>query len=55
MQSETAMRAFHDASVFCYNNFLGLPSARDSLAYFIAKHIIVSDEVHRDKFTTTAV
>lgn len=48
VQSETAARAFHDTSVFCYNNFLGLPSARASLAYFIAKHIIVSGEaIHR--------
>lgn len=47
VQSETAVRAFHDASVFCYNNFLGLPSARASLAYFIAKHIMVSDEARR--------
>ncbi|EJK74118.1 hypothetical protein THAOC_04225 [Thalassiosira oceanica] len=44
VQSETAVRAFHDASVFCYNNFLGLPSARASLAYFIAKHIMYPEQ-----------
>lgn len=40
MQIETASRAFSDSSVYCYNNTLGLPTAREALAYFLAKHFL---------------
>jgi len=37
MQPGTASSAFSDSIVYCYNSFLGLPVARDAIAYFIAK------------------
>lgn len=43
LQIETASRAFSDSSVYCYNNTLGLPGAREALAYFLAKHFLFPD------------
>lgn len=40
LQIETASRSFSDSSVYCYNNTLGLPAAREALAYFLAKHFL---------------
>ncbi|KAL7439726.1 hypothetical protein ACHAXM_008176 [Skeletonema potamos] len=40
LQIETASRAFSDSSVYCYNNTLGLPGAREALAYFLVKHFL---------------
>lgn len=40
LQIETASRAFSDTSVYCYNNTLGLPGAREALAYFLVKHFL---------------
>jgi hypothetical protein len=37
MQIETATRAFSDSSVYCYNNSLGLPGPRESIAYFLGE------------------
>lgn len=44
MQVETAYRAFSDAVVYCYNNSLGLPSAREAAAYFLTKHFLFPEE-----------
>jgi len=44
MQVETAYRAFSDAIVYCYNNSLGLPHAREAVAYFLTKHFLFPEE-----------
>jgi len=36
----TQISAFADPVVFCYNSFLGLPVARQSIAYFLAKRFL---------------
>ena len=46
MQIETASRAFSDSSVYCYNNTLGLPGAREALAYFLAKHFLFPEQTN---------
>jgi hypothetical protein len=35
--------AFADPSVYCYNSFLGLPAARQAVAYFLAKRFLYPD------------
>ncbi|CAB9517417.1 Probable inactive 1-aminocyclopropane-1-carboxylate synthase-like protein 2 [Seminavis robusta] len=45
MQIGTATAAFSDSTVYCYNSFLGLPVARDAVAYFLAKRFLLSDDV----------
>lgn len=44
MQIGTATAAFSDSTVYCYNSFLGLPVARDAVAYFLAKRFLLSNE-----------
>ena len=44
MQIGTATAAFSDSTVYCYNSFLGLPVARDAVAYFLAKRFLFSDQ-----------
>ena len=46
LQIETASRAFSDSSVYCYNNTLGLPGAREALAYFLAKHFLFPERIN---------
>ncbi|KAK1745187.1 1-aminocyclopropane-1-carboxylate synthase [Skeletonema marinoi] len=46
LQIETASRAFSDTSVYCYNNTLGLPGAREALAYFLAKHFLFPERIN---------
>jgi hypothetical protein len=41
----TATAAFSDSTVYCYNSFLGLPVARDAVAYFLAKRFLFSPEM----------
>jgi hypothetical protein len=36
----TTITAFSDPIVYCYNSFLGLPVARQSVAYFLAKRFL---------------
>jgi hypothetical protein len=43
MQAGTATAAFSDSTVYCYNSFLGLPVARQAIAYFIAKRFLCPD------------
>lgn len=43
MQAGTATAAFSDSTVYCYNSFLGLPVARQAVAYFIAKRFLYTD------------
>ena len=45
----TLISAFEDPVVFCYNSFLGLPVARQSIAYFLAKRFL-----HTQSATTTS-
>ena len=40
MQPGTAAAAFADSTVYCYNSFLGIPRAREAIAYFIAKRFL---------------
>jgi len=35
---------FSDSIVYSYNNFLGLPSPREALAYFLTKHFLFPEE-----------
>lgn len=44
MQIGTATAAFSDSTVYCYNSFLGLPVARDAVAYFLAKRFLFAGE-----------
>ena len=44
MQVGTATAAFSDSTVYCYNSFLGLPVARDAVAYFLAKRFLFAQE-----------
>jgi len=44
MSSETAITAFSDSSVYCYNGFLGLPSTRSAIAHFLAKRFLCVDQ-----------
>ena len=43
MHTGTAAAAFSDSSVFCYNNFLGMPVAREAAAYFLARRFLFPD------------
>jgi 1-aminocyclopropane-1-carboxylate synthase len=45
MQIGTATAAFSDSTVYCYNSFLGLPVAREAVAYFLAKRFLFSREM----------
>jgi hypothetical protein len=40
MQVGTATAAFSDSSVYCYNSFLGMPVAREAVAYFFARRFL---------------
>eukprot|EP00592_Proboscia_alata_P011200 CAMPEP_0194365870 /NCGR_PEP_ID=MMETSP0174-20130528/13846_1 /TAXON_ID=216777 /ORGANISM="Proboscia alata, Strain PI-D3" /LENGTH=522 /DNA_ID=CAMNT_0039140721 /DNA_START=99 /DNA_END=1667 /DNA_ORIENTATION=- len=40
MQPATAINAFSDSVVYGYNSFLGLPSAREAAAYFLARRFL---------------
>jgi len=40
----TTMAAFSDSMVYCYNSFLGLPVAREAVAYFLAKKFLFPEE-----------
>ena len=44
MQIGTATASFSDSTVYCYNSFLGLPVARDAVAYFLAKRFLFAQE-----------
>ena len=45
MQIGTATAAFSDSTVYCYNSFLGLPVAREAVAYFLAKRFLFPREM----------
>lgn len=40
--------AFSDSSVYCYNSFLGMPIAREAVAYFLARRFLFPEQVHLD-------
>jgi aspartate/methionine/tyrosine aminotransferase len=44
MNPGTATAAFADSSVYCYNSFLGMPVAREAMAYFIARRFLYPNE-----------
>lgn len=44
MQPGTAYSAFSDSMVYCYNGFLGLPPARQAVAYFFARRFLHADD-----------
>lgn len=44
MRVGTATAAFSDSSVYCYNSFLGMPVARESAAYFLARRFLFPDD-----------
>jgi hypothetical protein len=44
--SSTTQAAFSDATVYCYNSFLGLPVARQAAAYFLAKRFLLTEQQH---------
>mmetsp|Transcript_12047 Transcript_12047/g.26085 ORF Transcript_12047/g.26085 Transcript_12047/m.26085 type:complete len:507 (-) Transcript_12047:31-1551(-) len=46
MQPGTATSAFSDSIVYGYNGFLGLPQAREAVAYFVARKFLCPDEPH---------
>ncbi|EEC51274.1 1-aminocyclopropane-1-carboxylate synthase, partial [Phaeodactylum tricornutum CCAP 1055/1] len=43
MQVGTATSSFSDSSVYCYNSFLGMPIAREAVAYFLARRFLFPD------------
>jgi aspartate/methionine/tyrosine aminotransferase len=43
MQPGTAIAAFSDSQVYGYSSFLGLPVAREAIAYFLAKRFLFPD------------
>ena len=44
MQPGTATAAFSDSVVYGYNGFLGLPQAREAVAYFLARKFLCPNE-----------
>lgn len=44
VQPSTATAAFSDPVVYGYNSFLGLPLARQAVAYFLAKRFLLTDQ-----------
>jgi hypothetical protein len=40
MNAGAAVGAFTDSSVYCYSSFLGMPLAREAVAYFLAKRFL---------------
>lgn len=42
MSTDKTNSAFSDPSVYCYNGFLGLPPARNALAYFLSRKFLLS-------------
>lgn len=44
MSPGTAVSAFSDSIVYSYNGFLGLPQAREAVAYFLARKFLCSPE-----------
>lgn len=55
MRVGTATAAFSDPSVYCYQSFLGLPLARDAVAYFLARRFLFPDDpdLEYDRALTT--
>lgn len=43
IQPVTASVAFSDSEVYSYNSFLGLPVAREALAYFLVRRFLMPD------------
>uniref|UniRef100_A0A7S4MMU1 Aminotransferase class I/classII large domain-containing protein n=2 Tax=Odontella aurita TaxID=265563 RepID=A0A7S4MMU1_9STRA len=43
MRPDTAMTAFSQSDVYSYNGFLGLPSARQAVAYFLERRFLMTD------------
>ena len=46
MQPGTATAAFADSTVFCYNSFLGMPLARQAVAYFLTRRFLHPNNPH---------
>lgn len=44
MQHGTATTAFSDSQVYCYGSFLGLPIAREAIAYFLTKRFLCPND-----------
>jgi len=44
LQLSTTTATFGDPAVYGYNNFLGLPLARQALAYFLAKRFLLTEQ-----------
>lgn len=44
MSTDTTNSAFSDPSVYCYNGFLGLPYARNAIAYFLSRKFLLPSE-----------
>lgn len=44
MQPGTSTAAFSNSEVYCYSSFLGLPVAREAVAYFLARKFLFPDE-----------
>ena len=40
MHSGTSSEAFSDSRVYCYSSFIGLPVAREAVAYFLARRFL---------------
>ena len=55
MRSGTATNSFSDSVAYCYNGMLGLPVAREAVAYFLEKRFLCvqdNDSSNRDLDTT---
>ena len=44
MHSGTSSEAFSDSRVYCYSSFIGLPVAREAVAYFLARRFLYPDD-----------
>lgn len=44
MHSGTSSEAFSDSHVYCYSSFLGLPVAREAVAYFLARRFLYPND-----------
>jgi 1-aminocyclopropane-1-carboxylate synthase len=44
LQPSTATATFGDETIYGYNNFLGLPLARQAIAYFLAKRFLLTEQ-----------
>jgi len=45
MHSGTSSEAFSDSHVYCYSSFLGLPVAREAVAYFLARRFLYPNQL----------